>query len=461
MIKAKSGWPTPSPFVLLAIFLTLVFLTGGSARADVTSLVILRPAAVLFFGIGLLTLKREQLHTHRLSFGMLAAIFGLVAFQLVPLPYEVWTKLPGRQLLAEIDAAAGVGPQWRPLSMVPQGTENALYSLFVPAAVLCLGAQLSRDDLFKLVPLLLSFAILSGLVGLLQAIGSASSLYFYKVTNFGSAVGLFANRNHQALLLAMTFPLLAAFTSFGVRSPEQASIRKWAVFAVGLVLVPLLLVTGSRAGLALGGVALLLSAFVFQASEITARPKGKASNPWPAYGVVAFGVIGMAALAAALSRSEALDRLITPDTLEQDRLTFWPVIVDMIYAYFPFGSGFGSFPEVYQISEPDNLLKPQYLNHAHNDYLEIIMSGGLPAIIIIFLCAFILIFRMKNILFLNSKSPMKNSIKRLGISFIILILISGIVDYPLRTPIICSIFCVSIIWIFSFNVTSVRGNNGD
>jgi O-antigen ligase len=248
----------------------------------------------------------------------------------------------------------------------------------------------------------------------------------------------------------MTFPLLAAFASLGVRSPEQAKVRKWMAFAFGLVLVPLLLVTGSRAGLVLGGIAILLSAFVFQAPALTIRPKRKAQNLWPVYGLTVFGVIGMVALAAALSRSEALDRLITPDQLEQDRFAFWPVIGKMVGTYLPFGSGFGSFVEVYQVTEPDNLLKPQYLNHSHNDYIEFALDGGAFSILLISVGLLLLIFKSLKILRRNSYSGRILNLSRLGGSLIFLILASSFVDYPIRTPIISSIFVISIIWLFNF-----------
>ena len=52
----------------------------------------------------------------------------------------------------------------------------------------------------------------------------------------------------------------------------------------------------------------------------------------------------------------------------------------MIWHYAPFGGGFGSFEAAYKIVEPVNLLSLQYLNHAHNDYLELAIEAGLPGL---------------------------------------------------------------------------------
>ena len=39
----------------------------------------------------------------------------------------------------------------------------------------------------------------------------------------------------------------------------------------------------------------------------------------------------------------------------------------------------GAFEKVFQANEPDALLGPVFLNHAHNDWLEAVITGGLPA----------------------------------------------------------------------------------
>lgn len=451
MTKTFKGMAKFSPFHLLCAFLVLVFFTGGSARADVASLVLLRPIAVVIFGAGLLTLNRKQVHAHRYWFSLLLAVFCVVALHLVPLPYAIWSNLPGHGLLVDIDRAAGVAPIWRPLSMVPVQTENALYSLFVPAAVLVLAVQLNEDELLQTVPFLLVLGLVSGLLGTIQSIGSGSSTYFYRVTNVGSAVGLFANRNHQALFLSMLFPILAMFASMRTRSQEKARLRRWLSIACAIALVPLLLVTGSRAGIVLGTLGIAFAVAVYQPHRLESSGRRAQQRRWPVLALAAFGVLAAVAVSVGLSRSEALDRLFSSDTLEADRLAFWPVILETAGNYFPFGSGFGSFVEVYQVVEPDRLLRPQYLNHAHNDWLELWMTGGIPAaaLIICFLLVFVRL--AKPMLWGNGLRGSSRSIGRLGGSLILLILIASLVDYPLRTPIIASVFVLAAVWMSGFS----------
>ncbi|MFI2901517.1 O-antigen ligase family protein, partial [Klebsiella aerogenes] len=60
-----------------------------------------------------------------------------------------------------------------------------------------------------------------------------------------------------------------------------------------------------------------------------------------------------------------------------------PSVLAMIRIYFPAGSGFGGFDTIFRVHEPYALLKPTYFNHAHNDWLEILLDGGLPAALLL------------------------------------------------------------------------------
>jgi O-antigen ligase len=315
---------------------------------------------------------------------MAAAIFALVGSHLLPLPPSIWGALPGREIITEIDKVAELGEVWRPLAMVPSSAWNAFYSLFVPLAVLLLGAQLSREERFKLLPWVFGLGLFSGLVGLLQSIGDPQGpLYFYNVTNNGSAVGLFSNRNHQAILLATLFPMLAVYACAGVRTEEQAKVRGYIALAAGTVLVPLLLVTGSRAGLIVGVIGLASTALLYRKPAITIPKKRKGNKLDLRWLLGGFAVLCLGALTIIMSRAEAFKRIVAPDQTEDLRFQAWGPIVEMAWKYFPFESGVGSFIEVFQIDEPYELLSPAYFNHAHNDWLEVYMTVGLPGLILL------------------------------------------------------------------------------
>lgn len=446
--KAKFFKTEVVPYWALITFLILTFFTGGAARVDVQSLIILRPAAVIFCGIGIWSLKGEHVKAYHFLFGMTASIFAMVLGQLIPLPPSIWGALPGREIVTEIDKMAALGDVWRPIAMVPPAAWNAFYSLFVPLAVLLLGVQLSREERFKLLPWMLGLGLFSGLWGILQTIGDPQGpLYLYNVTNNGSAVGLFSNRNHQAILLATLLPMLAVYATTSVRSEEQLGLRLWLAIGAGLVLVPLLLVTGSRAGLILGVFGLVSISLVYRKPTSLTSKKRKTQKFDLRYALAGFGVLCLGALTIVMSRAEAFQRLFAVGQGEDERFKVWGPIAQMAWKYFPFGSGIGSFVEVYQIDEPYELLSPEYYNHAHNDWLELYMTAGLPGLILI---AFALLAWMR----LGVKSlrvPLgegrATAFARLGALTILILALASIGDYPLRSPSLACVFVIAALWL--------------
>jgi O-antigen ligase len=446
--KAKFFKAEAIPYWALVTFLILTFMTGGASRADVQSLIILRPAAVIFCGIGLWRLKWEHVKAYRFLFGMAAAIFALVGSHLIPLPPPIWGALPGREIITEIDKVAELGKVWRPISMVPSSTWNAFYSLFVPLAVLLLGVQLSREERFKLLPWVLSLGLFSGFWGILQVVGDPQGpLYLYDVTNNGAAVGLFSNRNHQAILLASLFPMLAVYASTSARSVEQLGFRLWLAIGAGIVLVPLLLVTGSRAGLILGVVGLLSIVLVYR-KPTSLTPKKRTTRKFdPRYALAAFAVLCLGILTIIMSRAEAFQRLFTAGQGEDERFKVWVPIAHMAWKYFPFGSGIGSFIEVYQIDEPYELLNPEYYNHAHSDWLEVYMTGGLPALALLG----VTVVAWSRMSFKSLRAPWSEgrtiTIARLGALTILILALGSIGDYPLRAPSLACVFVIAALWV--------------
>jgi hypothetical protein len=241
----KSGRPRSFVFWLFVAYLSFVFLTGGGSRPDIQSLIVFRPVGVLVCGIALLTLQREHVLAERGLCLFTAATFLLVILHLVPLPPALWHSLAGRELFVEVDRLAGIEGQWRPLALVPPLAWNAFFSLFVPLAVLLLGVQLTQDEKYRLLPILLVIGLMSGIWGLFQIVGEGDGpLYLYKQTTNGAAVGFFANRNHQAVLLSCLLPALSVFAGEIARNPERAALKKWLALGLGIFLVPLILVTG-------------------------------------------------------------------------------------------------------------------------------------------------------------------------------------------------------------------------
>ncbi|MDP5280685.1 O-antigen ligase family protein [Sphingomonas sp. DG1-23] len=425
----------------------LTFFLGGGARSDIQSLAILRPIAVLV-GVGaLFTLSRQNLRDYRALLILVGAAIAIVAIQLVPLPPGLWRHLGGHDVVVEIDAALGLDGVWRPITMVPDATFNALAALFVPAATLLLAIQLSPEERQRLLPLLVVLGLISGFLGLLQVVGPQQGpLYFYRITNHGSAVGLFSNRNHAAIFLATLFPMLAVLASHATGTEQRARFLRASTLIVGTVMVPLMLVTGSRAGLVVGAIGLASVFLLFRAPAKSAGGSRRKVARLPL--LVIAGGAALALVTVLFSRAEALQRLLSAGQNGDLRFRVWGPILDLSWKYFPFGSGVGSFAEVYQIYEQDGLLATRYLNHAHNDWLETLLTGGLPAIGLA--VAAVLVCGVRS--FAVWRQPARSrtrDLARMSSVILLLLILSSLADYPLRVPSLASLSIIAAVLLFA------------
>ena len=375
-------------------------------------------------------------------------MFALTLVHLIPIPPFLWQSLAGWQQLVEIQKLADLSDNWHPLTLSPMNGWNAVLSLFAPLAIFLLGLQLDRDDLFRLLPLVIALATLSGLLGLLQTINDPQgSLYFYKITNNGSAVGLFAYRNHAATLLACLFPMLAVYASTARGEANVVRMRKWMAAAIAITLVPLVLVTGSRAGLVSSAVGLGAAALLYRQptdARTTRLTNLKSGNSLLLFGGVA--VISLVFLTYTLSRAEAIERLLVQGAGQDGRTDFWFVSLDLFWKYLPWGSGSGSFVEAYQFAEPTGLLDATYLNHAHNDWIETAVTFGMPgtlALLVAVITYGLLSFRLWLRADVSKRVVLYG---RLASVMIAIIAIASISDYPLRTPTMMSVFVICVLW---------------
>lgn len=447
--STSSPKPTHCQFWTLAIFIAILFFTGGASRVDEQSLLLLRPLSVIVCAIALLTLKREHLAERQWLLAGFASIVILCILHLIPLPSSVWQGLPGREIIVEVDRLAALGDLWRPLTITPMNGWHALASLSTPLAVLLLGVQLDKANLYRLLPILLALAVLSGFTGMLQIMGDAKGpLYLYRITNNGSAVGLFANRNHAAVLLTCLFPVLATYASVSMGSVDQQRIKQFTALAACIILVPLILVTGSRSGMLLALPALVATALLYR-KPVTGRIVRRGHTRFKlalGHVVAGGGVVSLFLLTIFYSRAEAWNRLFTESAVEGGRADFWRVGMQLIWTYFPFGSGIGSFVEVYQHHEPSRDLQPSYVNHLHNDWLETVLTGGIPAAIILLVASAFFIFRSVKLWQRNDQDRRTIKIARLGSVLIAMLALASIADYPLRTPIMMGVFAIACLW---------------
>jgi len=439
---AATGRFAPVAYLL---FLGLVALTGGSSHFDAASQPIVRLGAILL--VGALVLRPSEGHpsSYRPAFWFLAALAALILIQLIPLPPALWGAVPGHERYLRAAAAAGESQPWRPLNLTPDRGWNALFALLPPAAALFGASRLRMRDQGAVLLALILIVMASAVLGLAQAsAGEDDTLRFYAAPPTQAAVGLFANRNHHALLIACGLPMLALWAERARADRAKRRLHAALALAGGAFLVLTIPTTGSRAGLVLAALALPLALVLAWPAVRTGFGALSFRHRQIGAGVGLALLVALVATALTFSRADSVHRLFAMDPVEDARVRLLHPLLGMIRTFLPFGSGFGSFDPVYRGFEPFRNLMVTYMNQAHDDYLQLLLEAGLPglALLLVFLGWWI----WTSIRLWRAADGESAALGRLGSILILLILLASLTDYPIRTPLMMVIAVQAAAW---------------
>lgn len=371
---------------------------------------------------------------------LVGAGLAIAGLQLIPLPPEIWSSFPGRDVVVDLYKLENTELKPFPLTLDPTATRLAILWTLPGIAFFLVGQKIDRDQIKPFILLLVLFAIASVFIGLAQRFqGRESSLYFFSAfgTRYASgfAQGNFTNRNFYAATLYASIPMLAAYChSLWV----EKRVRAIFLFGFGLLFLMMLVsglgAAGSRAGIVICMIVVLLTGLMLfkLTRQMQAQSFSRASWAWAGSLGVLF-VLGQAGLIA-------ITRLAETDPVNDARIGIWMKTIDAAKNYFPHGSGFGTFAPIYQLYEkPEDMIAGGFLNHAHSDWLELVFEGGLPMMIVLVLFVLLFLFQSMKTWFLlgaDNKSifALAASISMTGL------LLHSIVDYPLRAPSLMATF---------------------
>ena len=406
---------------ILPAYVFLCLLIGGSSQG-IWANALLQVLAIAIIGWAVLTREPQFVPVAAKRLLWIAGGIGLLfAIQLVPLPPAAWTTLPGRGLIASGFDLLGMQLPWQPLSIAPYDTGVAALTLLPPLAVLVGMVRLRAWTIGGMLAAILLAAVMSVLLGVLQVTGGDGSWYFYRITNRGVAVGAFANGNHFATLLLASIPLLAgiAVSEWRAAAGSQRrsltaalSIAAAAVFVVGI------LINGSAAIFLLGPPVALATLLLAQ------RPPLKRLRQ----GLMAIALLLAVAAALLVTVGKDLPGWGTNASIET-RTEYWAKTAAATKEHGLTGTGFGTFRQVYRQFEDPGTVNRWYVNHAHNDYLELALEGGVGAMLLLALFLFWWAGRARDAWLAPGGTPEQ---KGAAVASAVILLHSSF-DYPLRT----------------------------
>lgn len=445
----------------LGIFVLAVAFLGGSSRPDPIQAALLRPIAALLLIPAVIALRFIDLERGKLILLLWAALLVWMVAQLLPLPPGLWQALPGRQGIAEIDQLAGSQDIWRPISLAPFRGLNSIFGMVIPLAALLLALAM-RFPGRTLLLAIVAIALIDAAFGLLQVIGGSNSpLYMFAITSRGAPAGIFANENHSAVFSALVL-LIVIRLALESRLQDDPTWIRLSLAPAFIFILLTVLITGSRAGFAATILTLFASAIM-----IWCAVKGAASRLEEARGKSTLRkprILGLAGCATAIiavafaffwfERTPAVIDIMTRASFEDLRWSLWPILRDMMADHWLTGTGFDSFDSVYRIYEPAELLMPAYVNHAHNDWAQLWIEGGLPGVVLL---TVLLGWIGRSVFVIGRFGRARSELVIFWTVCIVILAAAALVDYPLRTP----VFQTSVAWLLlclSYDCASAKAD---
>lgn len=425
-------------------YLAAVLLLGGASAAGIGANALLGLGGAALIGW---TLWREG-PDQGTSTGLKPFMLGLLvlgAWQFLPLPPFVWRHLPGREPIAAGYELAGMALPWLSVSLDPWGTLQSL-TWWIPALALFVifrsqGSATNRQA----IGLVAIFAYGSVALALAQSLGGSG--YLYAITNRGNGVGLFANSNHFGSFMLIAVALIAAQWIHDRPALLRLSPRLASGYVLAARLAPLLLGIFLSNSLACA----ILIWPVLAGIWLLYRPQVRVRWPYVA--------IGLPLLAAAMlwllnSGLVSNDLMAKSGTVGISRGEFLANGLAMAKSFAPFGSGIGTFREIYPWFEDLAIVGTTFVNHAHNDLLELLIETGLPGLAVLGL--FLRWFASRTMqLWVSSRE--RNPVSLAATFAVGAVLIHSLADYPLRTAAISGLFGLCLV--IMCRSSEARGSN--
>lgn len=252
-------------------------------------------------------------------------------------------------------------------TLSPYDTRLDLQLLLTYAIVLFLATQVFRtaDDWRGFVWFIMFFGFLVAIFGILQQLTFNGKLYWFREMRFGGIpFGPYVNRNHFAGFAELVIPVALVPLVLGKVRRE----RRFAVAVFALLPIVALFLSASRGGIVsfaaeLGVIALLLA---------LRRTGGRHVLAGGVVLLLAFMLVSWLGVRHILERFSSMQSLeVTVGKRATMRHDSWRIFRDHLWT----GTGLGTLPIVFPAYE--SLYDGRIVNHAHNDYLEMLADTGL------------------------------------------------------------------------------------
>lgn len=374
------------PFNLLLISLFFAPLAFGTVEhwSLVTLEILIGMAAVIYFGSGWFC-RREQLKVPGLTPLLLLLLF--MVLQVVPLPpFMVKFLSPGAFLAYSPVAELSDKGQWLPLTVNQKATIQEFLRILACALAYVMTIQLLGHPLKlkKTVNVVIALAVGIAFLAILQNMSSPELIFWFREAPANShPFGPWINPNQFAGYIEMISPIaLGVFLFYKPRIHSDESWREKVVsfftrpesnlyFYYGFAAI--LLILSVFVSLCRGGIITITltgMVYILLYNNLQLQRGRLAVLFVSCCAFLAISWFGWDAIIAEFSQG-----FDSEGSIRDARLTVWKDTIVLIKDFLFFGSGFGTFVDIFPSysSLTDNFI----YDHAHNDYLELLADGGL------------------------------------------------------------------------------------
>ncbi|RUY29500.1 O-antigen ligase domain-containing protein [Mesorhizobium sp. M7A.F.Ca.US.001.04.1.1] len=402
-MRERSTRSTEWEKYLLGSVLFLSVLIGGGTASGLYTEALIEVAAIV--SAAAVFSRPSERGIPRSALWLLALGLAVFCLQIVPLPAALLSGLRPEVLLANPWLSGETGLRFVSVG-VGRTIECLLY--FVAMAAFFLSVtRLRPDQVYGLLPFFFMGVICNGLAAAIQY-SLSDTVAIQGLLPFTINAGLFANQNHFSALLFVSIPFVVYYGLF------RGHLLSGSLGLITLLL--LLLAAGSRAGILIGLAITMVSVLFLSARS---RLGG--------YGIPAV-FIGLSLYT--IGAWTKIDAEVVDPAF--GRAEFARTTIAGIEENWATGVGFGSFPKVYQIYEKGEMIFKPYVNHAHNDYLELALEGGAPVVFLVAAYAILL--------FAFSVTARRDPLQKMAFLSVSFLLVHSLVDYPLRTAALAMTF---------------------
>jgi O-antigen ligase len=421
--------------ILLLLGLAIAVLAFGGVEIISFSIV-----EVVLFGAAALLLARSPeitLPSSRKIAIIPIVLSGIVLLQLCPLPASWFHEVAGPQ-----GAQPGIRAGY--LSFEPYATRAHFLILLTCFIAFYLAQIVSQDRHRKqfFICALVALGTFEAFYGLVQYLSGWQQIFAYvKKFDLEEATGTYINRNHYAGFLEMILPFSLAFafyeylklrgdrtakTNLGSLMAKSGIQRLMLSLGVSVLLCTALVFSRSRMGILAAATSVLVIFALVAISRFHGRTSSLLAATFILLSVCVAIWIGPGPI---ISRFQTVNEEYSLSG--QSRISMWSDALPLIKQHPWLGTGLGTFPIAYTSGQTAFL--SQFVNHAHNDYLEIAADLGIPAALILFVSIIFVLWHVIHS-FLSGERDFERAMALGCAGSIVAILLHSFADFNLYIP---------------------------